>query len=240
MVAMLFLAFQLTPSVHAQTCQFQLGFATLRNLVLQTVGDCVTNEFHNVVTGDALQVTTTGLLVWRKADNWTAFTDGHRTWINGPLGLQARFNDERFDWEAPAGRAVQVFFSHDPASLQDFTAVFPVSRVVVPEGGAIASAALRELVEGPTSAERSLGLFTELGDMLSGPSNCGADFEINIAAGTATVRFCRQVTSAGIGQDARVRSQIQETLGQFETIDRVRLLNRQGSCLFDPSGMNLC
>src|SRR5262249_6675345 len=34
-----------------------------------------------------------------KADNWTAFTDGYRTWINGPLGLQERLNTGRFSWE---------------------------------------------------------------------------------------------------------------------------------------------
>ena len=39
--------------------------------------------------------------MWRKADNWTAFTDGYRTWINGPHGLQARLNTEQFDWEVP-------------------------------------------------------------------------------------------------------------------------------------------
>ena len=47
-----------------------------------------------------LQQTTGGLLVWRKADNWTAFTDGYRTWINGPNGLVQRLNTERFEWEA--------------------------------------------------------------------------------------------------------------------------------------------
>ena len=51
-------------------------------------------------TGDALQQTTNGLLVWRKSDNWTAFTDGSQSWVNGPLGLQQRQNDQRFWWEA--------------------------------------------------------------------------------------------------------------------------------------------
>ncbi len=44
--------------------------------------------------------------MWRKADNWTAFTDGYRTWINGPNGLEQRLNSERFPWEpdyAPGG-----------------------------------------------------------------------------------------------------------------------------------------
>ena len=50
--------------------------------------------------GDALQRTTQGLLVWRKFDNWTAFTDGAETWVSGPLGMQQRSNDVRFWWES--------------------------------------------------------------------------------------------------------------------------------------------
>jgi hypothetical protein len=84
-------------------CQFALGFATLQSLIPQQVGDCLDNESHDDVTGDALQHTTGGQLVWRRADNWTAFTDGFHTWIDGPLGLQERLNTERFAWEADAG-----------------------------------------------------------------------------------------------------------------------------------------
>jgi hypothetical protein len=55
---------------------------------------------HDPATGDALQQTTGGLLVWRKADNWTAFTDGFRTWVHGPDGaVHLRLNSERFAWE---------------------------------------------------------------------------------------------------------------------------------------------
>jgi hypothetical protein len=64
------------------------------------VGDCLTDEYFNVANGDSLQQTTGGLLVWRKADNWTAFTDGYRTWINGSLGLESRLNTQRFLWES--------------------------------------------------------------------------------------------------------------------------------------------
>ena len=35
----------------------------------------------------------------RAADNRAAFTDGYRTWIKGPSGLQVRLNTEQFDWE---------------------------------------------------------------------------------------------------------------------------------------------
>ena len=38
-------------------------------------------------------------MAWRKADNWTAFTDGNRTWINGPYGLADRLNTECSTWE---------------------------------------------------------------------------------------------------------------------------------------------
>jgi hypothetical protein len=100
----LVVAVQLTawsPSVHAQSpCRFVLGFATLRDLVgAQKVGSCLDDEHFNLENGNAEQRTTGGLLVWRKIDNFTAFTDGGTSWINGPNGLQSRPNNERFAWE---------------------------------------------------------------------------------------------------------------------------------------------
>ena len=90
----------LSTSAAAAECHFVLGFKTLRDLTGHNiVGECLENQHHGA-NGDALQQTTGGLLVWRKADNWTAFTDGYRTWINGPNGLVMRLNTERFEWEA--------------------------------------------------------------------------------------------------------------------------------------------
>ena len=82
-------------------CQFVLGFAAVRQAVGPAiVGDCFADERFNPANGNAEQPTTGGLLVWRKADNWTAFTDGYRTWLNGPAGLQVRLNgDPPFPWE---------------------------------------------------------------------------------------------------------------------------------------------
>ena len=83
-------------------CQFVLGFADLRALVgAPIVGECLEDQ-RFAANGDALQQTTGGLLAWRKADNWTAFTDGARTWLNGPQGLQQRPNEVRFAWEGDA------------------------------------------------------------------------------------------------------------------------------------------
>src|SRR5437763_6808120 len=75
------------PPPAAGPCAFELGFAALHGLIPTIVGGCVTNEYHNPANGDGLQQTANGLLVWRKADNWTAFTNGSMTWINGPQGL---------------------------------------------------------------------------------------------------------------------------------------------------------
>lgn len=100
----------LSGAAHAQTpppgstppCQFRLGFAELARLVGPQVGKCLEDQ-HPTPAGDAEQRTSSGLMVWRAADNWTAYTDGYRTWINGPNGLEQRLNAQRFPWEPDAG-----------------------------------------------------------------------------------------------------------------------------------------
>jgi len=100
------------------TCAFVLGFATLHGLIPSVVGGCVDNEQHNPSNGDALQHSAGGLLVWRKADNFTAFTDGSHSWVNGPNGVQERLNSQRFAWEAnPEGLPV---ISPQPSSGADW------------------------------------------------------------------------------------------------------------------------
>ncbi len=81
------------------TCQFILGFKILHDLDPTDVGDCIENQAF-APNGDAQQHTTKGLMAWRKADNWTAFTNGYQTWINGPARLVNRLNTERFRFEA--------------------------------------------------------------------------------------------------------------------------------------------
>ena len=86
-------------SIAAPGAVFRLGFRLLADLIPQVVGQPLENE-HWAPNGDSLQTTSKGLMVWRKADNWTAFTNGSRTWVNGPFGVQERGNEERFAWEA--------------------------------------------------------------------------------------------------------------------------------------------
>ncbi|MGH2457546.1 MAG: Kelch repeat-containing protein [Chloroflexota bacterium] len=95
--------FRGTVESYTSACHFALGFKALDAEIPAVVGNCLENEQHNPTNGDALQPTTGGLLVWRKTDNFTAFTDGYHTWVNGPLGLQERLNTERFRWEPNPG-----------------------------------------------------------------------------------------------------------------------------------------
>src|SRR5450756_1239183 len=72
---------------------FQLGFKALADqLPAEVVGVPLENEYFNLSNGNSEQHTTKGLMVWRKIDNWTAYTNGYMTWINGPAGVQSRLN----------------------------------------------------------------------------------------------------------------------------------------------------
>jgi hypothetical protein len=84
--------------------EYKLGFKAIADLIPDIVGEPLEDEHHDSPNGDGLQATrmpsgATGLFVWRKADNWTAFTNGHMTWVMGPNGLERRLNSERFPWE---------------------------------------------------------------------------------------------------------------------------------------------
>ena len=92
----------------ADECEFVLGFAALQSAAPATVGSCLENELHHPADGMTRQLTTAGVLLWRKADNHTSFTDGHRTWVNGPRGLQQRLVSERFAWESDAERVIRI------------------------------------------------------------------------------------------------------------------------------------
>ena len=110
-------------TVSAQTaggCQFVLGFQVLHDLAPADIGDCIDNQATQA-NGDAQQHTTKGLLAWRRADNWTAFTNGYKTWIKGPNGLAVRLNIERFPWEATTGP------SAPPTPATTLTAASPQS-----------------------------------------------------------------------------------------------------------------
>ncbi len=119
--------------------EFKLGFKVLADLIPDVVGRPLEEERWD--GSGTLQHTTTGLMVWRSDDNWTGFTDGARTWIDGPFGLAVRSNGERFVWEA-----------HPPLTFDDpFGYCAAIGTIDRPDGRytgpAIADAALQSLLE---------------------------------------------------------------------------------------------
>ena len=146
------------------------------------------------------------------------------------------------------GYPVLVYFSKNPDSYNDSTAVFPVHRTAPNLG--VATYVIQQLIAGPTPSEASAGYFTELPTVLqrTGASNCGGpDFKITLnmrgaapETGTATLQFCRQTASPGIGADARIRAEIEKTLTQFSNITKVVILLQDGHCFGDESGADLC
>ncbi len=152
-----------------------------------------------------------------------------------------------------ANYPLKIFFSKSPESVStNFSAVYPVDRISPTI--AVGTFAIQLLIAGPTLSERDAGYFTELNTMLSGPSNCsaplpvgGPDFTLTLnkkgtvpEPGTATLKFCRTITSPGIGADARVQAEINATLKQFTNIKKVVILTRDGHCFADGSGRDLC
>jgi spore germination protein GerM len=148
----------------------------------------------------------------------------------------------------PAARAsgypVNVYFSKH--SDDNPAAVFPVARTSPTLG--VATYAIQQLIAGPTAAESAAGYYTTLGGWQPGASNCGgADFILTLnrkghtsQPGTATLQFCRMVLLGGDLSGARIRAEIDATLLQFPTIRQVVILDPQGGCFDDLSGLNRC
>lgn len=148
---------------------------------------------------------------------------------------------------------IKVFFSQAPVSLTtNNSAVYAVDRMS--PSLAVGTFAIQLLIAGPTASERGAGYFTELNTMLSGSSNCstplpvgGPDFTLTLdhkgsvlEKGTATLKFCRTLTSGGIGADARVQAEINATLKQFANIKKVVILTKDGHCFADNAGGDRC
>lgn len=133
---------------------------------------------------------------------------------------------------------IKVFFSKHPESDNDPSRVFAVSRTS-PDTG-VARAAIRELLTGPTQAERDQGYFSTI-RLRDDASNCdGQDFTLSIDNGTATLQFCRTFDHLGSVADGQAESSLNATLMQFSSVDKVVILTKNGDCEFDLSGMNLC
>lgn len=138
----------------------------------------------------------------------------------------------------PTTYPVKVFFSKHPESDDDPSKVYGLARIA--PDLKVGTYAVSELLKGPTEAEQKLGYF-RTARLRSSESNCaGKDFTLIVANGIATLRFCRLFDLIGTISDGQAESEIRATLNQFPTVQKVVILDRNGDCLFNLSGMNLC
>jgi len=142
---------------------------------------------------------------------------------------------DSFQTVADSSYPVSVFFPVRGGSFEEVEAVSRTS----PDLG-VAEFAMQELIDGPTAAEQQRGLIDPID--FQGASNCQSnqDFNIAINEGTARLKFCRTVPLGGVGDIARTKTAIEETLTQFSTVSDVVMLDKYGDCFQDLSGQNQC
>jgi len=128
----------------------------------------------------------------------------------------------------------------------------PVERIT--NAIMIETYAMQQLVQGPTAAEQKEGYYSQLQRSITGPSNCSKigstgniDFILtlnrkgsSVEPGTATIKFCRRIATAGVVTDATINTEIVETLKQFNNIKKVVILTNEGHCFGDESGTDVC
>ena len=94
------------------SCGVAPAFVALQQ-ALPASGQCAGDEQH-LANGDMVQSSTAGMFVFRQTSHTPAFTDGYRTWVLGPLGLQSRLNAERFPWEGGGTTSAVLGASYAP------------------------------------------------------------------------------------------------------------------------------
>jgi len=134
----------------------------------------------------------------------------------------------------PVLQTVQVFFSKNPDSGNNFLEVFPVTRTTT--SLRVGTFGIEQLIVGPTAAEAATGLFSQVttvipGAPAHGDDHCGTGiaFSLTITSGVARMQFCEGTTSGGIGDDARVLAEIRATLKQFSTVATVKICTLDGN-----------
>jgi len=169
-----------------------------------------------------------------------------------PPNASANITSQTTTMQTAKTYPVKIYFSKVPESYNDFSAVFPLDRTSPASG--VATFAIQQIIAGPTPSESSSGYFSELKKIMSGPSVCSnaastesSDFTLALdkkgsadEQGTATLKFCRVLSSPGVGTDARIQSEINATLKQFASIKKVAILTKDGHCFGDESGRDFC
>lgn len=172
---------------------------------IQAVGEWMTTDYVPF-TGElkfSYNTTSEGLLIFQK-DN--------------PSGLPQ--NDKEFKVSVrlvPTNTIkVKVYFNNDKLDPEvSCNKVFPVEREIV-ETKKVATAALEELLKGPTTDEKSEGYLTNINEGVKIKS-------LSIKDGVARVEFNETLERAvgGSCRVAAIRAEITETLKQFSSVKEV-------------------
>jgi flagellar basal body-associated protein FliL len=151
-------------------------------------------------------------------------------------------------------RKVNVYYSQgenptNPSSSNSLkTPGYSVYRIFTSSRGDIENFVMEKTIAGPSDADKSAYYwFNPI--TLTGESNCGGkDFTLtnNTTTNRITVQFCKAVTTAGVGDDARITTVIKNGLNPLLSVDaaapagKVIILTQDGNCLGDQSGKNVC
>lgn len=135
-------------------------------------------------------------------------------------------------------RQVKVFFPLTSEQSDRPNEVEPVWRST--DRVDVAEFAIEQLAAGPQPDEKQQGFIDLIN--FDGESICGnQNFTIDISErGEATLQFCRTVTPWGVGQEAKMKKAIRNTLQQFSPVDSVTILDKNGDCFKSHTERNLC
>lgn len=125
--------------------------------------------------------------------------------------------------------AVEVYFLNGrKGSNNDCSKVFSLPRSI-PQTKALATVTMQKLLAGPTAAESAQGFSTQI------PAGTTLN-SVRVANGTATVDLSNQLsTAAGACRVTAIRSQIERTLRQFSTVQRVAItVNGKSDGVLEP------
>ncbi|HEU0026034.1 MAG TPA: hypothetical protein VFQ25_02880 [Ktedonobacterales bacterium] len=147
-----------------------------------------------------------------------------------------------------ATASAKVYFSKSPDSDSNPAAVFAVTRAVASADPL--TAALEEVMKGPTTAEQAQGYYSALSGALALISTCSGEFRDftltydhrgpTAEPGALTFQFCRRVDIRGDLDGPRIQAMIRQTAMQFSQIKDVVILNQNGDCFDDLQGANAC
>lgn len=141
----------------------------------------------------------------------------------------------------------KIHFSKIPQSDSDFSFTVSANKEVsILEP---VETSINQIITGPTAAESADGVRNPI--ILTGTSNCGGSnfttsttYDFTTRETDTTIQFCKDLPT-GVGNIAKIKTVIIKTLEDLQdsvefNLGSLAILDKNGNCLGDESGMNLC